>query len=220
MNILLLLIAQYITVAWSLHFNTSYRLRGFVVVNMLLVLFLWSKMISIGGVTSSIGSLFYSTIFLIQTLIFYKEGKNFFLRGLNMSLFNFAAVCCVLFFVVSVPTLPGNESYANAVNLIANEAIGIAVGAFLSFYVAQFFLLHLLEICRDLSFGKHTSYIVSVAICSMVESLIFSVILFGVCGDWFAILWWSWILKMLFTLAYIPIISIAERTYFKKSNQE
>jgi len=73
MELLFLFFAQCCTIAWSLYFNTSYRLRGFVVVNLLLVIFLGSKVIHIAGVVSSIGSLFFSTVFVIQTMIYMKE---------------------------------------------------------------------------------------------------------------------------------------------------
>lgn len=214
MIIFFLILAQYISIVWSLHFNTSYRLRWFVVVNMILVMFLWSKLIDVFWITSSIGSLFYSTIFIIQTLLFMKEGRKFFLRGLNMSLFNFIAVVFVLLFTVYVPTIPGNENFAEAVNLISNEAIGIASGAFLSFYFAQFVLLYLLESCQDLKINNYFWYIVSVSIASMLESFIYSFIVFWHNWGWWSLMWWGWILKMFFTFSYIPIIFLAKKTYF------
>jgi len=147
-------------------------LHGFVVLNMLMIPILGGKFVTVFGMTSNIGNVFYAFTCVAQIILCtVRESKAI----LNISRSLFAVIFFLIFsqLVIALPVLPFNEDFASALVRVFTPVLIVVVASFLAFSVSQTFLV---KACEKISTEKFIVYIGLSVMCQLLDTVIFFLI--------------------------------------------
>jgi uncharacterized integral membrane protein (TIGR00697 family) len=119
-----------------------YRLRGLVVINMVLITLLAAKQIEVLGFTSNLGNALYVGVMTAQTITLAAGRRDVALGNKATCYFALLAVVLLGGAVGFAPVVPGNESLAFAIDAVTGFAPRVVVASFLAFALSQYVLIH------------------------------------------------------------------------------
>lgn len=154
--------------------NRNFGLKGLqimTIVNLILISFFASKLLTVFGLTSNIGNIFYSMVVVSQGLIFFLYGEEQAKQSIWVAYMGIIATVLLAFFLRLFPTIDGNETYSTLVNSITATQIPIVAASFGSFWVTQRLFIYLAQKWRKKSLW--VSYGVSSIIAQVFNSLLF-----------------------------------------------
>lgn len=189
-----------------LYYMSIYRIKwlhGFVVLNMLMIPVLGGKFVTVFGMTSNIGNLFYAFTCAAQVVLcVVRESKAI----LNISRSLFAVIFFLIFsqLVVALPVLSFNENFASALARVFTPAPVVIVASFLAFVVSQTFLV---RACEKANAEHFVTYGILSILCQLIDTTIFFLIaspIFGKDVIFFAVS--GFVIKISLMLIVFPII--------------
>lgn len=151
--------------------DNEYRLRGFVVVIMVMIWFFSSKLLDVGGYVSNIWNILYAGVMLLQFVILEKLGKKFAIDTVKMVYYNLGLAFLIAYFIFLFPTVLGNEIASDHVNYIANSNLRVITWSFSAFYLWQMVFIIAHEKLKHLSI--FTRYTVPMILAQIVDSFVF-----------------------------------------------
>lgn len=172
MMLVLLAAIESALMAYALCSSGPFRLRGLIAVNIVLISLLASKLVSIGGFVTNVGSVLYATVVLAQIIIFDRFGKQAAVDTIRMTLYALVAALTLSYVVAHVPTVYGNEDASFALLQISDFSLRVVLASFFAFVLGQAALI--------ISMEKFQSYATSVLLVQIVDSAIFFPVAFGI----------------------------------------
>lgn len=154
--------------------NKNFGARGLqimTIINLVLISLFGSKLLTIFGMTSNIGNIFYSMVVVSQALILYLYGKHIALQSIWVAYLGVIATVILVFFLRLFPVVPGNEAAAELVNGITKLQLPILGASFLAFWSTQRLFIYLADKWQGKSLW--VSYGISAVIAQIFNSLLF-----------------------------------------------
>lgn len=154
-------------------------LRVLAVANMLLIAVTVKKLFDFGFGVSNIANLFFATVLLIQSLIYFRYGMKAAQRTIYVILWaDIAFIALGLLTIYAQPYVEGNEEISLAYNTVAETSPLPITASFLSFYCSNQILLTTLHVTRKRA-RTLASYLLAIVSAQVIDTLIFFPMVFG-----------------------------------------
>lgn len=158
---------------WGATASDPYRLRGFVAVRNMMMIGLFAPLLmTIGGITSNIGNVWYAAVICTQAIVLERFGRRaaydiiVAVYGTMAALF---ATCAVL---PLFPVVAGNELWVRAAHKLVEHDIAVIFASFAGFGVAQIVLIGLYGRLRPTA-GPQATMIISCVAAQVIDSSVF-----------------------------------------------
>lgn len=209
LNLILILILNALLIAIAFYKGEEW-LRWLIAVQMIVVTVTARKLFDFGFGVSNIASLCFATVFLIETLIYFRFGLEAAQKTIQTSIFALIGFVLLRILVVYTdPTVAGNEELTEAYRTIVKTIPQIPIASFLGFFCSMQVLLLVLHL-----FEKQilVAYLIGMICAQIVDSLIFFPIVFGggaFSGETLKIVATGFTIKIIVGLILAPILLLS-----------
>ena len=143
LSLILLVEAAYII--YAVRGDKQFKLRGVVLINMILIGLFAPKLFSLDGVVSNVANLFYASIFCAQTIV----QRNFGAKEANANVGTALAVMSLVFVLTyllgHVPMVDPQRPISAAIVTLTTYQVPVIVASYIAFAVSQSVLILMLR---------------------------------------------------------------------------
>lgn len=113
-------------------------LWGVIALNLILVSFFGTKLISILGVVTNIGNIFYACVFLATYFAMERYGKEEGMRLLGFGVACIASLVALSYLAIHLPALPSDLKIQDAFETLFPASLRIALASAVAYFFAQY----------------------------------------------------------------------------------
>lgn len=211
---LTILIVVELCVFWYLSLNQKItNIQIYSVLNMVAIMFFAPLLISVFGLTTNIGAIYYSFVMFAQMYLLLYYGEETATKTINLMLNCMVVVLAIAFVTSMFPVLSGNEAYGNAIVLLTTHTSQVVFVSFFAFIIGQLTLVKTYShLHNKLKQSSHMMIaFTSMVVAQIVDSLIFFPIAFYDQNIW-TIMYDGILIKGVLALVLTPLLFITNLT--------
>lgn len=212
------LIGLNIVIAYLFYKLKRNWLQSFTILNMLFVPIFGAKMIEIFGLTSNIGTVFYSFAVLGFALIIFRYGRRVAYETLVRVLGLFGIVFTTLFIMHMLPVIPGNEDASSAFSLLYETRESIVMASYMALVISIIVFITVVRYAKAHKFPT-LGYALAIPVVQVIDSAVFFPIAFhDYSGNLFELAYEGTIIKILIGLLTVPLMYLLTSDHFVKEH--
>ena len=184
---------------------------GFTVVNLLLIAILGGKLISVFGLTTNTGNIFYVSVYLATYMIIEYCGVSMAYRSVWIGAISVFFFTIMAQLVISMQATTEARNIDSAMNLVFQQSIRVSLASIFAFVIAQGANIWLYQKLRERT--KTKLFWLRVAASNMVAQAVDSVLFFTIAfvevipsASLSSAIFTSYAIKVLFGLSAIPFL--------------
>lgn len=197
-----------------------YRLRGTVVINLLLVAIFAPKLMNVFGHTTNITSVAYASAFAAQMILIMNYGREKAYRTIEMVVFSLTMLFTLSYLIRIFPITENGIQFALAVDVLVRNMTHVVIASVTSFIIA---IVAMIETYTKLlaTRGKTVAFVTSLIAGQLVDSSLFFAVAFH---EWstaeqLEFIWFGFVLKVMIGLSFAPLVACATRRIFRTESR-
>lgn len=188
-----------------------YRLRGVVVINLLLVALFAPKIMVIEGFATNITSIAYAGAFAAQMILIMNYGKEKAYRTVEMVVFSMTMLFTLSYLICIFPIVEAGKPFAEAIDLLVRNMTHVVIASVTSFIIATVAMIETYS--KFLPRGHGWAFLASLFVGQAVDSALFFAVAFH---DWptdqqLEFIVTGFFVKVLIGLGFVPLITCATK---------